>query len=114
VDLNPGNLDQFSMDRWLSFAGHLDLFNWNIQSVKGINILTAFYMVESDYGTLRVPIDYQIVTKTKVEIDERSGKERRVSEKTKNEMMREMIERTIQKRVKFGYMQIRGFHRQKT
>jgi hypothetical protein len=70
------------------------------RSVKGLNILTAFYMVESEYGTLRVPIDYQIVPKTKVETDKKSGKERRVSEKTKNEM----IERTIQKHVKFGYI----------
>jgi hypothetical protein len=30
------------------------------------------------------------------------GKERRVSEKSKHEMMREMIEGTIQKHIKFG------------
>jgi hypothetical protein len=60
-------------------------------------------MVENEYGTLRVPIDYQIVMKTKIEIDEKRGKERRVSEKTKNEMMREMIERTMQKHVEFGW-----------
>jgi hypothetical protein len=74
------------------------------RNVKGINILTAFYLVENEYGVLRVAIDYQIVSKTKVEIDEKSGKERRVREKTKNEMMREMIGRTIQKHVKFGYI----------
>jgi hypothetical protein len=37
---------------------------------------------------LQIPIDYQIISKTKTEINEKSGKERRVSEKSKNELMR--------------------------
>jgi hypothetical protein len=59
-------------------------------------------VVENEYGKLHIPIDYQIITKTKTETDEKTGKERRVSEKSKNELMREMIHRTIQKHVKFG------------
>jgi SRSO17 transposase len=47
---------------------------------------------------------YQIISKTKIETDEKTGKERRVSEKTKNEMMRDMINRTIRKHVQFGYI----------
>jgi hypothetical protein len=74
------------------------------RNVKGINILTAFYVVENKKGKLQIPIDYQIISKTKTERDEKSGKERRVSERSKNEMMREMISRAIQKRVKFGYI----------
>jgi hypothetical protein len=74
------------------------------RNVKGINILTAFYVVENEYGKLQIPIDYQIITKTKIETDEKAGKERRVSERSKNELMREMISRTIQKHVKFGYI----------
>lgn len=74
------------------------------RNVKGVNILSAFYTAENECGKLQTPIDYQIITKTKVETDEKTGKERRVSEKSKNEMMREMIERTIQKQVKFGYI----------
>jgi hypothetical protein len=74
------------------------------RNVKGINILTAFYVAENEYGKLQIPIDYQIITKTKIETDEESGKERRVSEKSKNEMMREMISRTMQKHVQFGYI----------
>jgi hypothetical protein len=73
------------------------------RNVKEINILTAFYVVENEYGKLQIPIDYQIITKTKAETDEKSGKERRVSERSKNELMREMISRTIQKHIKFGY-----------
>ena len=74
------------------------------RNVKGINILGAFYAAENECGKLQTPIDYQIITKTKIETDEKTGKERRVSEKSKNEMMREMIERTLQKHVKFGYI----------
>jgi uncharacterized protein YyaL (SSP411 family) len=72
------------------------------RNVKGINILTAFYMSENEYGKLQTPIDYQIISKTKTKKDEKSGKERRASGKTKNEMMREMTGQTIQKHVKFG------------
>jgi hypothetical protein len=61
-------------------------------------------VVENEYGKLHIPIDYQIITKTKTETDEKTGKERRASEKSKNELMREMIHRTIQKHIKFGYI----------
>jgi hypothetical protein len=46
----------------------------------------------------------QIIAKTKTETDSGTGKERRISEKSKNEMMREMTERTVKKHVKFGYI----------
>jgi SRSO17 transposase len=49
-------------------------------------------------------VDYQTVSKTKTETDSGTGKERRISEKSKNEMMREMTERTVNKHVKFGYI----------
>jgi hypothetical protein len=74
------------------------------RNVKGVNILTAFYTAENEYGKLQTPIDYQIISKTRIETDEKTGKERRVSERTKNEMMREMIRQTIQKHVQFGYI----------
>jgi hypothetical protein len=45
-------------------------------NVKGINILTAFYMAENEYGKLQTPIDYQIASKTKIETDGKTGKER--------------------------------------
>jgi hypothetical protein len=43
------------------------------RNVKGINILTAFYTAENEYGKLQIPIDYQIVSKTKVETDRKTG-----------------------------------------
>jgi hypothetical protein len=43
-------------------------------NVKGIHILTAFYTAENECGNLQTPIDYQIVSKTKVETDMKTGK----------------------------------------
>jgi hypothetical protein len=74
------------------------------RNVKGINILTAFFTTENEYGKLQTPADYQIVSKTKAETDMKTGKERRASGQSKNEMMRDMINRTIQKHLKFGYI----------
>ncbi|MDR0639878.1 MAG: hypothetical protein LBG27_13440 [Spirochaetaceae bacterium] len=74
------------------------------RNVKGINILTAFYTAENGYGKLQTPADYQIISKTRIETGSKTGKERRVSGKSKNELMREMIRQTIQKHVKFGYI----------
>jgi hypothetical protein len=74
------------------------------RNVKGINILAAFYTAENECGKLQTPADYQIIAKTKTETDSGTGKERRASEKSKNEMMREMTERTVNKHVKFGYI----------
>jgi hypothetical protein len=74
------------------------------RNVKGINILTAFYTAENECGKLQTPVDYQTVSKTKIETDSRTGKERRASGKSRNEMMRDMISQTIRKHVKFGYI----------
>jgi hypothetical protein len=69
-----------------------------------MNILTAFYPSENEQGKIQTPIDYQITAKTKLETDAKTGKERRASEKTWNEMMREMTALELQKRVEFGYI----------
>jgi hypothetical protein len=74
------------------------------RNVKGVTILTAFYTAGNEYGKLQTPIDYQIISKTETETEAKTGKERRKSENSKNEMMREMINRTIQRHVRFGYI----------
>ncbi|MDR2095784.1 MAG: hypothetical protein LBP76_09750 [Treponema sp.] len=51
------------------------------RNVKGINILTAFYTAEDENGKPQMPTDYQIISKTKIETEEKTGKERRVSKK---------------------------------
>ena len=69
-----------------------EIVNWHYdhskgRSVKGINIITTLYY---SHG-LRVPVSYDIVRKTKTVYDAKKGKEKRISEKTKNEQYREMV-----------------------
>jgi hypothetical protein len=74
------------------------------RNVKGINLLTCFYTVVSGDMAVRIPIGYEIIEKTETYTDPKGGKEKRKSEKTKNEMMREMISAQIKNRVKFKYI----------
>jgi hypothetical protein len=74
------------------------------KAVKGLNILTAFYTSEKDKKILRVPIGFRIISKTEEYIDEKSGKQKRKSPRTKNEMMQEMIQRHIVNQVQFKYI----------
>ena len=73
-------------------------------TVKGINLLSAFYHCESDGQTVRLPTGFRIIAKTEEYIDEKSGEKKRKSPVTKNEMMQEMIKRHIQNQVKFRYI----------
>ncbi len=70
------------------------------KSVKGINIITALYYSQG----VRVPIVFDLVRKTKTVIDEKTNKEKRVSEKTKNEQYREMLKVSVKNNIKFKYV----------
>ena len=74
------------------------------KAVKGINLLTAFYNSEKAGQILRLPIGFRVIAKTEEYVDEKSGETKRKSEKTKNEMMQEMIKQEIQNQVKFRYI----------
>ena len=69
-----------------------EIVNWHYdhskgRTVKGINIITALYYSRG----VRVPVVYDLVRKTKMVTDKKTGKEKRVSEKTKNEQYLEML-----------------------
>lgn len=70
------------------------------RSVKGINIVTVLYANERG----RIPLNYEVVRKTKIVIDPKTGKEKRESEKTKNEMYREMVKQIMRNNVLFQYV----------
>lgn len=66
---------------------HYDhVFNRN---VKGVNFLTALV----DVGGAKLPVAVEFVRKDIWELDEKKGKLKRKSSKTKNELFREMISR---------------------
>ncbi len=76
------------------------------RSVKGINLLTAFYHSRAPDQDLplRVPIGFEAIRKPVWYCEVKTRKEKRESVVTKNELMRQMINRCIQNQVKFTYV----------
>jgi hypothetical protein len=76
------------------------------RNVKGIGLVTAYYNTtarESEKNPC-IPLSYEIIAKTETKIDPKTGKERRYSSRTKNTIMKEMIEQQLQNNVKFKYI----------
>ena len=74
---------------------------------KGINLLTAFYHTQSiaSSDALRIPVSFECVKKTVHFIDPKTGKEKRKSPVTKNEMMRLMLQNAVENQhLKFRYV----------
>lgn len=81
------------------------LINWHYdhtmgRSVKGVNFLSCIYHTEE----INLPVAVEFVRKDKKVIDEKTGKEKDKSSKTKNEMLREMLGRCIYNGIKFRYV----------
>jgi len=70
------------------------------QNVKGVNILNCIYHNQG----VTLPVAYEIIHKTQVVADKKTGKEKRVSEETKNELLRRMLKICCQNRLKFSYV----------
>lgn len=69
-------------------------------SVKGINFLTTLYQV----GDISLPVAFDLVTKTEMVIDEKSGNARRQSTLTKNERFRNMLKACVHNQIAFRYV----------
>jgi hypothetical protein len=76
------------------------------RNVKGINLLSAFYVSEKTVGAveLRVPVQFELVKKTLHYCVIKTRKEMQKSPKTKNEMLREMIVQSLANQLKFKYI----------
>ena len=70
------------------------------RTVKGINIVSTLYYNKG----LKVPVAFEIIRKTKTILDKKTGKEKRISEKTKNEQYRQMLKICIKNKIKFKYV----------
>jgi len=77
---------------------HWDHTFW--RNVKWINLMQMLYVWEE----LSIPIWYEIVKKTTKFIDKKTGKEKRKSDKNKNEIFREMLDKAISNILKFKYI----------
>ena len=82
-----------------------DIVAWHFdhvtgRSVKGVNILSCVYRTEE----ATVPLAFEIIKKTVSFVDKKTGKTKRRSEETKNELFRDMFEKVLQNQVKFAHI----------
>ncbi|MFP5043125.1 transposase, partial [Parasediminibacterium sp. JCM 36343] len=75
---------------------HDHVFN---RAVKGVNFLTALVNI----GDVNLPCAVEFIKKDKWEKNEKTGKQKRASSKTKNELLREMVTQ-CKKNFKFDYV----------
>lgn len=76
------------------------------RNVKGINFLTALYE-NTDPATgssQSLPVSFDLVEKSEVYPDEKTGKPKRRSPTTKNERFRAMLTQGVANRLEFGYV----------
>jgi hypothetical protein len=82
-----------------------DIVCWHYEhskqrSVKGINFLSTLYHNQ----TISLPIGFELVAKTEEYLDKKTGKMKRRSPLTKNEMAREMILQAVKNQVLFRFV----------
>ncbi len=87
----------------------LNCWHWDHsenRAVKGINLLTAFYHSSAtiEAEPLRIPVGYELITKTILFCDLKTRKVKRKSEQTKNDLMQAMIEQCLKNQLKFRYI----------
>jgi len=70
------------------------------RSVRGINLLNALY----HSGEVSIPVAFELVKKPLQFCDVKTRQEKRASEVTKNELMREMIANCVHNALKFKYV----------
>jgi len=70
------------------------------RNVKGINFVTALYHSTE----VALPVGFHLVAKTENYIDRKTGKERRRSPVSKNEVARDLIEHTVKNQIPFRFV----------
>ena len=70
------------------------------KAVQGFNLLNCLYQVED----ISIPVAFELIKKPIQFSDLKTGKVKRKSLVTKNELMREMLETCLKNQLKFGYV----------
>jgi len=71
--------------------------------VKGINLLSCLYFSPVGQG-VSLPVGFELIQKTELVTDPKTGKEKWQSPRTKNEMAREMIASAVNRQIPFRYV----------
>lgn len=69
------------------------------RNVKGINFVTSLYHSQG----VSLPVGFELVEKTERYIDAKTGKEKRRSNRTKNEMYRDLMQQAVKNQIPFKY-----------
>ena len=70
------------------------------QNIKGINFVTALYHVNE----VSLPVNYQLIEKTETYTDKKTGKEKRRSAISKNEVYRHLLLQVVHNQIPFRYV----------
>src|SRR5215207_1436881 len=70
------------------------------QNIKGIHFVTALYHANA----VSLPVNYQLIEKTETYIDKKTGKEKRRSPISKNEVYRQLLQQVIRNQIPFCYV----------
>lgn len=68
--------------------------------VKGINLLSALYYSRD----VSLPVGFELIQKTLLTTDAKTGQDKWVSPRTKNELARDLIQRTVHKQIPFRFV----------
>lgn len=101
-------------DDTIAEKAHMDeneLICWHFdhslqRNVKGVNLLTAFYVSSRDPAgePLRIPVSYLLILKTVLCCDLKTRRIKRQCPLTKNQMMQLMVQQAIANQLKFKYI----------
>jgi hypothetical protein len=70
------------------------------QTIKGINFVSALYHANA----VSLPVNYHLIEKTESYIDQKTGKEKRRSSVTKNEVYRQLLQQVVRNQIPFRYV----------
>lgn len=87
------------------YSDESELVTWHYdhsqgKTVKGINLLTALYYSEQT----SLPIDFELIQKTQLETDPKTGRDKWVCPRSKNQMAREMVQGAVRKQIPFAFV----------
>ena len=69
------------------------------RNIKGINFVTSLYHSQG----VSLPVGFELVRKTELYVDPKSGKEKRRSNRTKNEIYRDLMAQAVKNQIPFKY-----------
>lgn len=92
------------------YSDENDLVCWHYdhntgKTVKGIGLITALYHNPhiGDTG-MSLPVEFQLIDKTELQVSPQDGKTKRRSKQTKNERYRQMLKQAHDNRIPFKYV----------